>query len=307
METWLPHFTDEVQRLLGYSPTTATAYASDIRRFLAYLAQQGKAIPPASLSAEDVVGFLQHEAATGRSRATVQRRTASLRVLERCLLMTHRIDKPFMPAEPLLEEALNQSRPPRLTACLQSEDLQRLWETLTASPKRQALRDLALMALLAEWGFPVRALLALRLHHVDEAQHRLWLPSLSGTMMPWELHGSFAPLARYMAQGRAGLSPKAGETHLFISQQGKPLSRQSVWHSLRQWGQRAGLELPLTPRVLRATAAHRMLARGLPPKTIGLALGHTNPLSTSLLIRRLHTSCDKTPPAELPDLALPEN
>ncbi len=305
METWLPNFVDEVQRLLGYSPTTATAYASDIRRFLAYLAQQGKEVPPTDLSADDVVGFLAHEVAAGRSRATVQRRTASLRVLERCLLLTHRIEKPFMPTEPLLEETLSQSRAPRPTTCLRTEDLQRLWQTLLASPKRQALRDLALVALLVEWGFPVSALLELHLQHVDEAQHALWLPSPSGAMLSWKLEGAFEPLKRYLEQGRDGLSPKEGETHLFISQQGKPLSRQSVWHSLRRWGQKAGLETPLTPRVLRATAAHRLLARQVPLQTIGMALGHTNPLSTTLLVRRLQTSCGDTPPAELPTLDTP--
>ncbi len=302
METWLPNFVDEVQRLLGYSPTTAAAYASDIRRFLAYLEQQGKEVPPASLSADDVVGFLAYEVAAGRSRATVQRRMASLRVLERCLLLTHRIETPFMPAELLLEETLSQSRAPRPTTCLRTEDLQRLWQTLLDSPKRQALRDLALVALLVEWGFPVSALLEIHLQHVDLERRSLWLPSPAGTMLSWKLEGAFGPLKRYLEEGRDGLSPKEGETHLFISQQGKPLSRQSVWHSLRRWGQKAGLEVPLTPRVLRATAAHRLLAQQASPKTIGLALGHTNPLSTTLLVRRLRTACGDTPPAELPTL-----
>ncbi len=302
METWLPHFVDEVQRLLGYSPTTALAYASDIRRFLAYLEQQGKEVPPASLNADDVLGFLAYEVAEGRSRATVQRRTASLRVLERCLLLTHRIEKPFMPTELLLEETLSQSRAPRPTTCLRTEDLQRLWQTLLNSPKRQALRDLALVALLVEWGFPVSVLLELRLQHVDWKQQVIWVPSPSGAMLSWPLNRAALPLKRYLDEGREGLSPKEGETHLFISQQGKPLSRQSVWHSLRRWGQKADLETPLTPRVLRATAAHRLLARQVPLKTIGLALGHTNPLSTTLLVRRLHTYCGDTSPAELPTL-----
>jgi site-specific recombinase XerD len=111
---------------------------------------------------------------------------------------------------------------------------------------------------------------------------------------------------RYLDQGREGLSPKDGEEHIFISQQGKPLSRQSVWHSLRIWGQKAGLAVSLTPRVLRTTAARRMLAQGVPPKTIGLALGHSNPLSTTLLVRRLQTHCNDVPPAAMPPFSPPD-
>ena len=305
MENWLPDFVDEVQRLLGYSPTTATAYASDIRRFLAYLKQEGKEVPPPRIASDDVIGFLLSEAQQGRSRATVQRRMASLRVLERCLLLTHRIEEPFMPDESLLEATLTQSRAPRPTRCLRSEDLQRLWQTLLASPKRQASRDLALIALMAEWGFPVSTLLNLECHHVDCQAKVIWTPHPTGAMTQWKLGAACGPLRRYLEEGREGLSPKEGETHLFISQQGKPLSRQSVWHSLRVWGQKAGLDITLTPRVLRTTAAHRMLAKGIPQKTLGEALRHTNPLSTTLLIRRLRENCSDIPPAEVP--SIPDN
>ncbi len=305
MDNWLPDFSAEVQRLLGYSPTTAGAYNGDIRRFWQYLRQKyGEAIPPERLGPQDVLDFLQAEAQKGRRRATLQRRIAALRVLERCLLLKKRIDKPFLPSEEQIVPVLQQGRPSRVSACLQTEHLQRLWQTLLASPKRQAVRDLALIALLAEWGLALSTLLDLQVYQVDEKSRSLWLPQISGMDTPWELQASWQPLLRYVKQGRQDLGPRPGETHLFISQQGRPLSRQTVWHTLRTWGQAAGLELTLTPRVLRHTAAYRMLSQGLPATTIGKVMGHSNPLSTSLLIRRLKEHCTGVPPAEIP--LLPE-
>ena len=303
MEKWLQEFTQEMQRLLSYSPTTAKAYASDVRRFLNYLqAQRGAPVAPENVSAEDVLDFLKAEAAVGRRRATVHRRVASLRVLERYLLLTERISQPFMPSDEQIMSIVQASTPSRTTGCLTTEALQRLWSALLASPKRQARRDLALIALIAEWGFPIGALLKAEVQHVDLYDRVLWMPQVVGTLMRWELDYSYEPLRRYMLHGRADLGAHPGVQRLFISQQGQRLSRQSVWHSLRLWGEAAGLDVMLTPRLLRTTAAYRMMLAGMPPQTIGMAMGHSNPLSTSVLLRRLERQCEHVKNLELPRL-----
>ena len=308
MSTLLSEFTQEIQHLLGYSQTTADAYAGDVRRFLQYLHQARGA--EASLDAaqgKDVLAFLHSEIASGRRKATVHRRVAALRVLERYLRLTGRIDAPFMPSEAQIAEVLSDSAPSRVTGCLTTEDLQRLWQTLLASPKRQAKRDLALIALIAEWGFPVSVLLNAQVREVDLRGRALWVPQITGALKRWPLDYAYEPLARYLARGRPDLSPKENVHCLFISQQGRPLSRQSMWHSLRTWGKEAGLETLLTPRVLRATAALRMALLGTPPWVIGEAMGHTNPLSTTVLLARLKQQCGHITSLELPRVALEDD
>jgi len=303
LEQWLQDFTQEMQRLLSYSPTTAKAYASDVRRFLDSLKEHhGEPISPEDVVSDDVLNFLEDEVAAGRRRATVQRRVASLRVLERYLLLAERITRPFMPSDEQIMAAVQASAPSRTTGCLTTEDLQRLWQTLLASPKRQARRDLALVALMVEWGFPIGMLLKAQVQHVDLQDHVLWMPQTIGTLTRWELDYAYEPLRRYVLQGRADLGANADEQHLFISQQGRALSRQSVWHSLRLWGEEAGLDVILTPRLLRTTAAWRLKMNGIPAQTIGMAMGHSNPLSTTVLLRRLEQYCESVRPLELPRL-----
>lgn len=301
MSTLLSDFTQEIQHLLGYSKTTADAYAGDIRRFLQYLRQAKGA--EASLDAaqsDDVLAFLRSEIASGRRKATVHRRVAALRVLERYLRLSGRREAPFMPDEAQIAGVLSDSAPSRVTGCLTTEDLLRLWQTLLASPKRQARRDLALMALMVEWGFPVGVLLNAQVSEADLKGRALWVPQMTGTLKRWPLEHAYEPLAHYLTRGRPDLSPKENVHYLFISQQGRPLSRQSTWHSLRVWGQEAGLETPLTPRVLRATAALRMMLLETPPWVIGEAMGHTNPLSTTVLLARLKQQCGHITSLTLP-------
>ncbi|NPA93662.1 MAG: tyrosine-type recombinase/integrase [Chloroflexi bacterium] len=308
MNDWLPNFTTEIQRLLGYSPTTAKAYTSDVSRFLDYLARyRGKNILTDRITADDVTAFLAYEVSQGRRRTTLHRRLAALRVLERYLLLTDQLIAPFVPKDATVLQTLLESKPSRATSCLQTEDLQRLWQTLLQSPKRQAVRDLALIALIAEWGFPISLLLSLTVDNIDLDERLLWVPQITGRQIAWELEHAYGPVARYLTHGRQDLAPKANVQHLFISQQGRPLSRQSVWHSLRMWGQEAGLSIPLTPRVLRNTAAYRLLRSGYSPQAIGQALGHSNPLSTTLLIRRLYQHCGDKPPAEIPEYPAQED
>jgi len=301
LDQWLANFTQEIQHLLGYSPTTAKAYASDIRQFLRYVAKhRGTSVSPEAVQPEDVLGFLKAEAAAGRRRATLHRRVASLRVMERYLWLTEKIKHTFMPAEEQMLDALQGSAASHTTGCLTAEELQRLWQTLLASPKRQARRDLALMALMVEWGFPVGTLLKLQVQHVDLQARELWTPLVSGTLERWTLDHAYEPLWRYVMHGRADLGV-TGQTHsLFVSQQNRGLSRQSVWHALRAWGKEAELHKVLNPRLLRTTAAYRMMLRGIPAQTIGMAMGHSNPLSTTVLLHRLEQQCGHIETLDLP-------
>ena len=65
------------------------------------------------------------------------------------------------------------------------------------------------------------------------------------------------------------------------------MTRQSVWHMLRKWGQQAKLKTEVSPRAIRHTAVNRMLADGRTTTEIMNLLGHRNRHSTEALIRRL--------------------
>ncbi len=306
----LHKFNDYLSAEFGYSDSTLMAYRGDVALFLDHVAARRlDALQNLQFTREDVLSFLRSEAQIGRRVATLNRRLASLKVFEKFLEDVFGVSAKFVPPDKDSEVAqiLSSGRPSSAPNCLTTDQINRLWEVLLASPRRQAVRDLALISLMLEWGFSVNLLLSLEIYDVDLKSHTLWTPSLGDTGAGWKLEYSFAPLARYLLRGRDELSPHEGETHLFISQQGRALSRQSIWHALRKWGREAKLEVILTPRLLRNTAVYRMMKNGISPKTIGMALGHLNPLSTHLLLRRLNEYCAEYEPPELPKLSFDDN
>lgn len=76
------------------------------------------------------------------------------------------------------------------------------------------------------------------------------------------------------------------------------MTRQGVWQVLRQWGRRANLPVTLSPRLARHTAAFHLARSQRPVKEIQALLGHTNPLSTQALLRRLAPSVNQEDPAD---------
>lgn len=63
---------------------------------------------------------------------------------------------------------------------------------------------------------------------------------------------------------------------LFLSQQGKRLSRQRFYQLLRRYGHRANLPLPLHPHMLRHACGYNLAERGNDTRLIQDYLGHRN-------------------------------
>ncbi|RMD57367.1 hypothetical protein D6833_14010, partial [Candidatus Parcubacteria bacterium] len=274
---WIERFAQETQAQGGYHTHTLTAYLSDLRRGAQLLAQRlGHEPTPQELSPEHILWLLETDAQAGLRRSTLLRRMASWRAFERFLLLQQAITAPFLPDREALNQVWKDTDAPNHAPCLTTEDLERLWNTLLADSGRHARRDLALIALITEWGFSSQTIISLRLSDVDLEQRLVRIYSPIQGPIEFPLRASYEPLRRYLRYGRPEFNPDPHEDALFISQLGRRLSRQSLWQLVKNWGRAAGLSIPLTPRTLRHTAAYRMLKEGLPTSIIGLALEHTN-------------------------------
>jgi integrase/recombinase XerD len=289
MEEQVRAFLTNLEHQSAYSPNTCLAYDNDLHRFVDHL-QKTLLRPPdlADFNPRQVAGFLQMEQLAGRRPSTILRRQASFRRFARFLRQQYpERTISFEPTFDLYNTVDGQVEPIPRMQVLSPAQVNTLYATLEASQSPRARRDQAILALLLESGLTVAALTDLDLQHIDQKGKKLRLRTKTGVDIWISLGKAAAAIQRYLREGRLELNYLADEPALFISQTGRRMSRQGVWQVLRQWGYRAGLPVTLSPRLVRHTAALRMVKAGRSLDEIQTLLWHTTPLSTQALLRRL--------------------
>jgi integrase/recombinase XerD len=91
-----------------------------------------------------------------------------------------------------------------------------------------------------------------------------------------------------------------GESALFLSRTGRPLTREDVYRIVRKYVRRAALRGHVTPHTLRHAFATQLLARGADLRSVQEMLGHrslsTTQIYTHLTTRRLKQVYDRAHP-----------
>jgi site-specific recombinase XerD len=294
METEVNAFLSKLEADPAYSESTQLAYANDLRVFLLYL-NTVEENPPAleDLNTERVVNFLESERDLGRRRNTLVRRLATLTYFQDFLvnektLAAHQ----FTCTDARIKQVISQMPVNEAPKCLSEQQIQEVLIILESSSRPRALRDKAIFMLLLETGLSVASLTALDMTDIDLASRRLHV-HLAWVGDVWLGMGeAHRPVEEYIVKGRPDLLDKPGEPALFISQMDGRLSRQGVWQILKYWGLQANPPIPLSPRLVRHTAALRMRKAGMKSADIQQRLGHRNLLSTQALLRRLEPNKD---------------
>jgi integrase/recombinase XerD len=92
-------------------------------------------------------------------------------------------------------------------------------------------------------------------------------------------------LERYLADDRPRWLKDPSERALFLTERGRPMTRQGFWKLLRGYARRAGVRLPsgeVSPHKLRHSFATHLVEHGADLRAVQAMLGHADIATTEI-------------------------
>ncbi|MCI1219213.1 MAG: site-specific tyrosine recombinase XerD [Bifidobacterium sp.] len=278
LEQFLAHI--DVER--GLSRATVKAYESDIRGYVDWL-QTREISMPSAIGKQDVEDYVAFLDASGQSARSKARRLASIHEFHKFALAQHAVDDDVAAAvkAPKASSALPD--------VLSIDEVGRLLDVaaMHGSDDPVVLRDHALLEFMYATGSRVSEAVGADLSDIDVDEHvvRLTGKGSKQRLVPVGRYAQEA-LAAYLDAGRPLLERKAKKTAerraIFLNKQGRRLSRQSVWEIIRLVGNRAHIDRPLHPHILRHSFATHLIQGGADVRTVQELLGHASVTTTQI-------------------------
>lgn len=281
MEPYVSQFLGALGQHKGYSDNTIVAYKNDLGQFARFVeARLGSPVDLNAISADLVADYGQQLQAPegGYAPSTVARKIAAVKSFFGYLR-----EQQFLandPAHGLSSPKIKKSAPRTLT----NEEL----GLLLAAPRRghgpKALRDSALVELLAATGLRVTEVVNLGLGDVDWEQGELICHGKGERSRRVPLGSALDAIRRYVDEARLMLAAAPEGDALFLNHRGKKLTRQGVWLILKEAAETAGIMTEVTPHTLRHSFARHLVGQGADLRRVQQLLGHAN-LSTTQVYR----------------------
>ncbi len=263
----------------GYSVNTVRAYATDLRMFTEFLAGRQRSVGDATVL--DVRGFLASLQVRGLSRATVARRTASVRSFYKFL--QRQGVKDSNPMSVLRSPRRDRKLPVFLTVANVNR-LMRMPDEATWMGRR----DLAMFEMLYGAGLRVGELVGLNLADVDVAGAMVLVrgKGKKERIVPCG-RPAIDAMQSYLEPGPGKRPGRYDPNALYLSFcTGLRITTRSVARILTKYVHMAHLDSRISPHALRHSFATHMVENGADLRAVQELLGHEN-LSTTQVYTHL--------------------
>ncbi|MDQ6642381.1 MAG: tyrosine recombinase XerC [Actinomycetota bacterium] len=258
---------------------TVRAYLGDVSGMLAHAAALGHHDVD-SLDIRTLRSWLARQQTLGKSRSTLARRSAAIRVFTAWVQRTGRAETD--PGALLGSPKAHKTLPPALNVAEARVLLENAADAADDGTP-VGLRDAAVLELLYATGIRVGELCGLDIDDVDRHRRvlRVFGKGRKERTVPYGVPAQRA-LERWLASGRPVLFATGAGAALFLGAQGKRLDQRAV----RTLVHRRIEEVPgapdLGPHGLRHTAATHLLEGGADLRTVQELLGHASLATTQI-------------------------
>ena len=265
----------------NFSAHTIDAYKRDIKQYLEHLDSNGiKSLD--DISSEHIRDYVRKLNNTGLAAKSIARIISSIRSYHN-----------FLSSEKIIKEnpALNLDSPKipkKLPEVLSEKEISNIIEAIEDS-YQFAKRDKAIIEMLYSCGIRVTELCDLETSNLffDDDLIRVMGKGSKERLLPI---GGRAKrfLNDYLVNTRHKLIKKTSSSSVFVSRNGKPLTRAMINNILKKWCLVSGITKSVSPHTLRHSFATHLLEGGADLRFVQALLGHSD-ISTT----QIYTHLDK--------------
>lgn len=261
----------------GLSKNTLGSYATDLKRFSAFLGERKS--DPVAASSADIVDFIETLRNEGYSTSSICRYLSSIRALFKYMLIEKLSDH-----DP--SEAIESPKKwERLPKALSISEVRQVLETNFQGGTR--LRDSAMLELLYSSGLRVSELTSIKLGDIqfDAGFIRVLGKGSKERVVP--VNGrAMESIKHFVSEERQVILKKRQSPYLFVTRRGGAMTRQRFWQTMKAVGKRAGIEL--SPHTIRHCFATHLLEGGADLRSVQKMLGHAD-ISTTQIYTKVTT------------------
>lgn len=266
------------------SPHTIRAYEGDVAAFERYV---GERMPANKIETGSLIAFIEEQRRANLSPRSIRRRASGLRSF-----CTWLVSRDMLTTDPWVGTTVSAGRSRRLPRVVPAHELDRLLSSLRVSagvserittnrPLRRPNEATTLLgvALMLATGVRVHEAVGIKCHDIDLRGRSVRLVGKGRRERHVYLTNDWiAHLTDAYLQTRFAL--ELNHDHLLFNSRHQPLTEAAMRTRLAKAAQVAGLGSPVTPHMLRHTAATQLIEAGVDIRYIQRLLGHAS-LSTT--------------------------
>ncbi len=263
------------------SSNTINAYERDLKEYFEFiLSNWDKNI--SAITKDFIDEYINVKKSAGSASTTIARIIASIRSYHKFLVSEDLVEQ--NPSVLLSSPRLQKFRPDALS----EEEINAITEAIDDS-YQFAKRDKAIIEMLYSCGIRVTELCDLETSNLifEDDLIRVMGKGSKERLLPI---GGRAKrfLNDYLDHSRHKLIKKTSSSSIFVSRNGKPLTRAMINNILKKWCRAAGITKSISPHTLRHSFATHLLEGGADLRFVQALLGHSD-ISTT----QIYTHLDK--------------
>lgn len=273
VDTFLDHL--KVER--GLSVHTLDGYSRDLARLGTFLSERGRQ------DVDDVTGADITDHLIGLAEAKLAARSRARALVAIRGLFRHLVAERWLDADPTsLIDAPRVAR--RLPGVLGEEAVAKLIAQPADTVKGR--RDAAMIELAYASGLRVSELIKLQMADINLNQGFVRVTGKGNKTRIVPLHNEARiKIESYITNDRPLMIRDPAERAVFLTDRGRPMTRQAFWKTLRGYARRAGVRLPtgdISPHKLRHSFATHLVERGADLRAVQAMLGHADISTTQI-------------------------